>query len=395
MDYMKKINIPMSSPDITDEEREAVADVLKTNYLSMGPYLKAFEKAICNFTGAKNAMAVSSGTAGLHLCVRACGWEDGDYVITTPFSFVSSANVLLYERVTPIFVDAEPITGNIDAEQVKAAISDLMDSGKNSSKWFPPKGANRSGKLKGIIGVDVFGQPADFDAFTETAHNYGLEVIEDACEALGAEYHHRSAGLLGDLGVFAFYPNKQITTGEGGMVVTNDAEKADVIRALRNQGRAPGDLWLDHTFLGYNYRMCELSAALGTAQMKRIDHLIAQRQQVASWYEQELADIDALERPVSASSTTRDSWFVYVIRLQKGIDRRAASEKLLKMGIPVRPYFSPIHLQPYMMEKFGFKKGMYPVTEDLGERGLAIPFSGKMTLEQVQETASALRQVLQ
>ena len=225
MDYQQQINVPMSLPDITDKERDAVAKVMATNYLSMGPYVKSFEESFCNFTGARHAVAVNSGTAGLHLCVQAAGWHDGDRVITTPFSFVSSTNVLLYERITPIFVDAEPFTGNIDPVQVKAAVTDLMTSEASAAKWLPPRGDN-GGKLKGILAVDVFGQPADYDSLRETSDPYGLTVIEDSCEALGAMYKGRHAGLLGDMGVFAFYPNKQITTAEGGLVVTNDDKAA-------------------------------------------------------------------------------------------------------------------------------------------------------------------------
>ncbi len=393
MDYQQQISVPMSLPDITDKERDAVARVMATNYLSMGPYVKAFEEAFRNFTGAKNAIAVNSGTAGLHLCVRAAGWQDGDWVITTPFSFVSSTNVLIYERITPVFVDAEPVTGNIDPVQLKAAIEDLEGTAASAAKWLPPKGVDPNGRLKGVLAVDVFGQPADFDAIRDTAAPYELPVIEDACEALGAMYKGRPAGLLGDTGVFAFYPNKQITTAEGGLVVTNDDKAAALIRSMRNQGRAEGDTWLEHTYLGYNYRMDELSAALGTEQMNRIDTLIANRARVADWYKEELSDIDGIELPCSAPTTTRDSWFVYVIRLKEAERRGEVSSKLKALGIPVRPYFSPIHLQPYIQEKFGYEPGRFPVTEDLGKRGLAIPFSGKMTREQVSAVGAALRQL--
>ena len=393
MDYQQQISVPMSLPDITDAEREAVAKVMATNYLSMGPYVQAFEKAFQDFTGAKHAIAVNSGTAGLHLCVRAAGWQDGDLVITTPFSFVSSANVLLYERITTVFVDAEPVTGNIDPVQLKSAVQDLMASETAAAKWLPPKGADPRGKLRGVLAVDVFGQPADFDAIREATDPYGLTVIEDACEALGALYKDRPAGLLGDTGVFAFYPNKQITTAEGGLAVTNDDAAARMIRSLRNQGRAEGDTWLEHTYLGYNYRMDEMSAALGTVQMSRIDELIANRARVASWYREELSEIEEIELPHSAPTTTRDSWFVYVIRLKEAERRNDVSQKLKALGIPVRPYFSPIHLQPYMQEKFGYGTGRFPVTEDLGRRGLAIPFSGKMTREQVSQVGAALRQI--
>ena len=393
MDYQQQISVPMSLPDITEQEREAMAKVMATNYLSMGPYVQSFEKAFLDFTGARHAIAVNSGTAGLHLCVRAYGWADGDRVITTPFSFVSSTNVLLYERITPIFVDAKPYTGNIDPVLVKEAIRDLMTSESSAAKWLPPKGVVPGGQLKGVLAVDVFGQPADYDVLRESADTYGLKIIEDSCEALGAMYKGRHAGLLGNSGVFAFYPNKQITTAEGGLVVTNDDETARLVRSMRNQGRAEGDTWLEHTYLGYNYRMDEMSAALGTVQMSRIDQLIRNRAQVAAWYREELAEISEIELPHSAPTTTRDSWFVYVIRVKDAERRDEVSAKLKALGIPVRPYFSPIHLQPYMQEKFGYEPGRFPVTEDLGRRGLAIPFSGKMTREQVRQVGTALRQI--
>lgn len=392
MDYLQKISVPMSLPDITDKEREAVAKVMSTNYLSMGPYVQSFEQSFREFTGAKHAIAVNSGTAGLHLCVRAAGWSDGDRVITTPFSFVSSTNVLLYERITPIFVDAEPLTGNIDTVQLKAAVEDLNSSETAADKWLPPKGDN-GGKLKGILAVDVFGQPADFDAINAAAKPFKLPVIEDSCEALGAMYKGRPAGLLGDMGVFAFYPNKQITTAEGGLVVTNDDKAAAIIRSQRNQGRAEGDTWLAHTYLGFNYRMDEMSAALGTVQMSRINELIRKRNQAAEWYREELSDIDEIELPYTAATTTRDSWFVYVIRVKDAEKRDEVSQKLKALGIPVRPYFSPIHLQPYMQERFGYEPGRFPVTEDLGRRGLAIPFSGMITREQIAAVGAALRQI--
>lgn len=392
MDYQQQISVPMSLPDITDKEREAVAKVMATNYLSMGPYVQSFEQAFRDFTGAKHAVAVNSGTAGLHLCVRAAGWSDGDRVITTPFSFVSSTNVLLYERITPIFVDAEPETGNIDPVQLKTAVDDLMGFESAAAKWLPPKG-DRGGQLKGILAVDVFGQPADYDAIYDSAIPYGLTVIEDSCEALGAMYKGRHAGMLADMGVFAFYPNKQITTAEGGLVVTNDDKDASIIRSLRNQGRAEGDTWLAHTYLGYNYRMDELSAALGTIQMSRFEELITKRARAAEWYREELSDIDEIELPHTAATTTRSSWFVYVIRLKDAERRDEVSRKLKALGIPVRPYFSPIHLQPYIQERFGYEPGRFPVTEDLGRRGLAIPFSGKITREQIAQVGSALRQI--
>ncbi|MFZ2098458.1 MAG: DegT/DnrJ/EryC1/StrS family aminotransferase [Anaerolineales bacterium] len=394
MTYSNKlpINISMSSPDLTDEERQAVAAVLATPSLSMGDQIKAFEESVRSYVGCQHAIGVSSGTAGLHLCVRAAGIQPGDLVITTPFSFVASTNVLLYEGAVPVFVDVEPRTGNIDPHLVFAAAQDIMHGGKNAQAWLPPMGGNPESQLKAILPVDVFGQPADLEPILNTAWKYKLKVIEDSCEALGASYNGHLAGSLGDYGVFGFYPNKQITTGEGGMIVTDDAEAAAIMRALRNQGRAPGDTWLQHTHLGYNYRLDEMSAALGIIQMQRLDELIAKRQQVAEWYNQRIAEIPGVEAPLIAKYTTRVSWFVYVVRFAAGLDRDSIARKLAAAGIPARPYFLPIHLQPYMVERFGYRQGTFPVTEDLGKRGLALPFSGVMEEQQVEQVCQALRE---
>jgi dTDP-4-amino-4,6-dideoxygalactose transaminase len=378
-----QFKVPMSSPDLTSAEREAIAAVMRTPNLSMGSEITAFEAAVSQYTGARHAIGVSSGTSGLHLCVRAAGIGDGDLVITSPFSFVASANVMLFERAIPIFVDVDPLTGNIDPIQVRKAAADILEGGGAKEKWLPPRGASHDASLKGLLPVDVFGQPADWDHLQETADRFNLKVIEDSCEALGAEYKDRPAGRLADYGVFAFYPNKQITTGEGAMIITDNDAAADLMRAMRNQGRSPGDTWLQHTHLGYNYRMDELSAALGRVQMTRLDEMLAKREQVAKWYEERLSNIPGVELPQIAPSTSKMSWFVYVIRFAPEIDRDAAAAKLKENGIPCRPYFVPIHLQPYMAEKFGYREGHFPVTEDLGRRGLAIPFSGVMTEEQV------------
>ena len=386
------MKIPMSSPDLTDADRQAVIEVIKTPNLSMGQRILDFEQAFVDLTGWKHAIGVNSGTAGLHLCVRAAGIGPGDLAITTPFSFVASSNVLLFENAVPVFVDIDPRTGNIDHELV-------ADAAKNIEKYLPRRfdfglhSAQRGG-LKALLPVDVFGQPADMDPINSIAREHGLTVIEDSCEALGAEYKGRQAGTLGDYGVFAFYPNKQITVGEGGMIVTDDDEAADFMRSLRNQGRAVGDTWLQHTHLGYNYRLDEMSAALGTVQISRLDELLTKREQVAAWYEARLSEIPGVEIPIVVSNTTRMSWFVYVVRFDAKIDRDALAEHLKAKGVPVRPYFVPIHLQPYMVERFGYREGDFPVTEDLGRRGLALPFSGVMTEEQVEYVCQAIREVL-
>jgi perosamine synthetase len=386
------MKIPMSSPNLSEADRQAVIDVLNTPVLSMGGLTTAFEKTFCDLTGAQHAVAVNSGTAGLHLCVRAAGIGPGDLVITTPFSFVASANVMLFENAVPVFVDIDPRTGNIDPALV-------ADAAENIQKYLPREiGNQRSSisnhQLKAILPVDVFGQPADMDAINAVAREHGLAVIEDSCEALGATYKGRPAGTLGDYGVFAFYPNKQITTGEGGVIITDDEKAADFMRALRNQGRAPGDTWLQHTHLGYNYRIDEMSAALGAAQMKRLDELITRREQVAAWYAARLSEIPGVQGPFVEESTTRMSWFVYVIRFDPQTNRDEMAKKLEARGVPVRPYFLPIHLQPYMAERFGYRAGDYPVTEDLGRRGLALPFSSVMGEEQVEFVCSMIRDEL-
>ncbi|MGQ9833844.1 MAG: DegT/DnrJ/EryC1/StrS family aminotransferase [Candidatus Villigracilaceae bacterium] len=383
------IPIPMSSPDLTDTDRQEVMNVLNTPVLSMGHYVRDFEQAFCDYTGAKHAIAVNSGTAGLHLCVRAAGIGAGDLVITTPFSFVASTNALLFENAVPVFVDVDAKSGNIDPQQV-------ADAARNIHRYLPRRSTLdlKHAALKAILPVDVFGQPAEMDTLRQVAEEHGLKFIEDSCEALGATYRGRLAGTFGDYGIFAFYPNKQMTTGEGGLIITNDDEAAALMRALRNQGRAPGDTWLQHTHLGYNYRLDEMSAALGLAQMRRLEELLRKREQVAGWYTNRLSEIPGVETPHIVPSTTRMSWFVYVIRLDPKISRDKVAKRLEQRGIPVRPYFLPIHLQPYMVERFGWQEGDFPVTEDLGRRGLALPFSGVMTQEQVEIVCQNLQQTL-
>lgn len=386
--------IAMSAPDISDLERRAVQEVLNTPTLSMGHWIVDFERSFTELTGRRQAIAVSSGTTGLHLTVRAAGIGNRDLVITTPFSFVASTNVLLYENAIPVFVDVDRRTGNIDPGLVEQAADDLAQGGSAASRWLPRRCEGSHGALKAILAVDVFGQPADLDPIEASARRHGVVLIEDSCEALGAEYKGRPAGTFGDYGVFAFYPNKQITTGEGGVVITDDAAQADLMRALRNQGRASGDTWLQHTHLGYNYRLDEMSAALGTVQMTRLDELVRKRDEVAGWYTDRLLEIPGVEPPVIEQFTTRMSWFVYVVHFDASIDRDRLANKLASRGIPVRPYFLPIHLQPYMIERFGYQAGDFPVTEDLGRRGLALPYSGIMKEDEVDLVCGILRDEL-
>jgi perosamine synthetase len=384
----------MSSPDLSDRERKAVADVLNTPILSMGEQNQAFEQAVCDYTGAAHAIAVNSGTAGLNLCVRAAHIQPGNLVLTTPFSFVASSNVILYEKAIPVFVDVDPVTGNIDTELLAQAASDLSKGGKDAQRWLPRSAQGNTGKLKAILPVDVFGQPAEYSAIQQIAKEHDLAIIEDSCEAIGAKYSDQMAGRLGDSAVFAFYPNKQMTTGEGGVIITDDAAAADYMRSLRNQGRAVGDTWLEHTHLGYNYRLTELSAVLGRIQLSRLDEFLAKREQIADWYTQRLSDVEGIELPQVTSATTRMSWFLYVIRLAEGIQRDSIIRQLGEKGIPSRAYFSPIHLQPYMRELFGYQEGDFPITEDLGKRSLALPFSSIMTESQVDLVCNELMQTI-
>jgi len=368
-----RIEVPMSRPDIGESEIEAVNQVLRTPYLSIGPMLERFEQAMAQFVGARHAVGVSSGTAGLHLCVVAAGIGEGDEVITTPFSFVASANCVLYERARPVFVDIEPDSLNIDPRRIEAAVTS---------------------RTRAILPVHAFGQPADMDAILEIARRHNLLVLEDACEAAGAEYRKRKAGALGDAAVFAFYPNKQITTAEGGMIVTNRDDWNELFRSLRNQGRDVFDTWLRHSRLGYNYRLDELSAALGVAQMERIEELLTKRDRVAQMYTAGLAKVPGVSVPFLAPATTRPSWFVYVVRLARGIDRDRVIQELQARGIASRQYFTCIHLQPFYMRMFGYREGDFPVAEEAAQSVLALPFYGAMHAEQVDYVCSHLREVI-
>jgi dTDP-4-amino-4,6-dideoxygalactose transaminase len=384
----------MSSPDITELEVRAVSDVLRTAHLALGPRTEEFEEAFARRMGARHAVAVSSGTAGLHLATIAAGVRCGDFVITSPFSFVASANCVLYERGIPVFVDVDPVTGNMDAGlAVQAARRILMGTPPGTLRRVPPEMAG--GTLKAFLPVHAFGQPSDVDALASFAASHGLAVIEDACEAVGAELRGRPVGALGDLGVFAFYPNKQMTTGEGGLILTSRDDWARLLRSLRNQGRDVFDAWLTHSRLGYNYRMDELSGALGLAQLSRLDELLAKRERVAAWYVERLAELEWVACPTLAPSTTRMSWFVFVVRLENGIDRPALIDSLTAAGVPSRPYFTPIHLQPVFAETFGYRPGDLPVAERLGDRSLALPFSSVMTEEQVEYVCGCLRDAIE
>ncbi len=376
------MRVPMSECDITTAERAAVLEVLETTCLALGPRCERFEQALATRVGARHGVAVSSGTAGLHLCMLAAGVGPGDVVITTPFSFVASANCVLYTGARPVFVDVEPESLTIDAALVAEEAERIARAG------------GRKGKLKAILPVHVFGQCADMDPILAVARRHGVPVIEDACEAIGATYRGRQAGVMGDAGVFAFYPNKQMTTGEGGMIVTDRPDWDALFRSLRNQGRDVFDGWLGHSRLGYNYRLDEMSAALGSVQAARLDELLAKRARVAGWYGSRLAGADGVQVPKPAPWTTGMSWFVYVVRLDPQIDRDAVIRALESVGIPARPYFPPIHLQPFFRRELGFRPGMFPHAEAAGESCLALPFFGNMREEQVDLVCQTLRAVV-
>ncbi len=390
----------MSSPDISDAERDAVRRVLETPLLSNGAQLTAFEQALAAYVGAPYAVAVNSGTSGLHLCVIGAGVGEGDFVITTPFSFIASANCLLYERAIPIFVDVDAASGNIDPQRVAEAVEDLTRGGTRSARvrWLPPslRGATLAAiRLKAILPVHTFGQPADMIALNQVAAQNELLVIEDACEALGADHVNKRVGNFGDAAVFAFYPNKQMTTGEGGMIVTRHREWAELFRSLRNQGRDTFNGWLDHRRLGYNYRMHEMSAALGLVQVRRLDELLVKRERVAQWYCERLASAELIELPHIAPTTTRMSWFVFVVRIKPPANRDTVMSEMEQRKIPTRPYFTPIHLQTIYRAKFGYARGDFPISEELGDVSLALPFSSVMTEAQVDFVCANLREVVE
>jgi dTDP-4-amino-4,6-dideoxygalactose transaminase len=391
--------ITMSSPDLTEDEIAEVVAVLESRVLSIGPRLDAFERSVAAYVGAAHAVGVNSGTSGLHLAVLAAGIRDGDWAITTPFSFVSSGNCLVYERAVPVFVDVDPRTGNIDPALVAEAVEDIRHDGRRAARWLPPAvrsspGWYRRARLKAILPVHAFGQPADMDRLLASAGEHELTVIEDACEAIGSEYKGRMAGTFGQTGVFAFYPNKQLTTGEGGIVVTNDGATAALLRSLRNQGRAATSEWLQHERLGYNYRLDELSAAVGLVQIHRIHELLARRRQVAAWYDAALDGMELVDRPFVGPAITYQSWFVYVVRIKSPARRDDVMRRLQADGVPSRPYFPPLHLQPYYREQFGYTRGDFPAAEHLGETCLALPFSGVMTADDVAYVCEKLASCL-
>jgi perosamine synthetase len=345
--------IPLARPSIGTREEELVLDTLRSGRLALGPRLASFESAFAATHGSTHVSAVSSGTAGLHLAIRAAGIQPGDDVVTSPFSFVASANCLLYEGANPVFCDIDPVTLNISAETAGDAITE---------------------KTTGILPVHIFGHPVDMDAIELLSRDCRLWIVEDACEALGATHHDGTpVGTRGNLSVFGFYPNKQITTGEGGMVVAPSAGVKERIDSERNQGRAPDMGWLDHDRLGFNYRLDDLSCALGLAQLERLDELLAARARIAGLYSEALADIEGIGLPCPDSGGNKRSWFVYVVQLPGGVDRDAAS---------------------FYRERFGHKEGDFPVCEDIAARSMALPFFPQLEDGEVEQVVDALRDVI-
>ncbi|MBZ5540579.1 MAG: DegT/DnrJ/EryC1/StrS family aminotransferase [Acidobacteriia bacterium] len=369
------MRIPLAAPDICEADILAVSGVLRTSRLSLGPKLEEFESAMAQYAGATHAVAVNSGTSGLHLCMRGLGIGAGDEVIVPSFAFIAAANAIRYEKGIPVFVDVEPETLNLDPGRIEAAITD---------------------RTRGIVAVHTFGCPVELSEILEIARRRGLFVIEDACEAIGAEYDGRKVGPLGDAGVFAFYPNKQITTGEGGVIVTQNPEIAELARKLRNQGRSDSEDGYMHTELGYNYRLSEMHCALGVEQLKRIESILERREAIARAYEQSLGSQGDLKLPGLRVPRRRISWFVYVVRLSAEFGRMQRdwiAREMNARGIGCGRYFAPIHLQPAYRSAPCARAGL-PVTEWHAERTLALPFFNRIEEEQIEEVCETLKDLV-
>ncbi len=364
--------INLSAPWIDERDEELVLEVLRSGWLSLGPTGARFEALLADAVGSPHCAAVSSGTAGLHLCMRLAGVEAGDEVITSPYSFVASANCAIYQGATPVFADIDPKTFNLDPSAVEAAITP---------------------RTKALVAVDIFGYPAEYDALVPLCEQHGIALIEDSCEALGASYKGKRLGSHGHPAVWAFYPNKQMTTGEGGAVTTGNAEQHELLVSLRNQGRLETSSWLQHGRLGYNYRLDDISAALGIGQLEKLDRILEARRAVADRYGELLQDVD-VETPLPDDEDHMRSWFVYVVKLPAGVDRDAVMTQLSDQGIATAPYLPSIHLQSYMRERYGFSEGMLPVSEDCSERTMALPFHARLDREDQERVADALRSAI-
>lgn len=365
--------IPMAFADLDESDIEAVLGVLRTGRLALGPKTIEFEQAISDYVGTRHAVAVSSGTAALHLIVKALGIGIGDEVLMPSFTFAASANAVLYEGASPVFVDIERDTYNLDPADLERKITP---------------------RTKAIMAVDLFGHPVDWDAIQRIARQHYLKIIDDSCEALGASYKDVKLGRFGNAAAFAFYPNKQITTGEGGVIVTDDDEIARLCRSLRNQGRGEMGAWLEYDRLGYNYRIDEMSAALGASQLCRLETFLAKRERVANRYSKQLTRFDWVRTPV-VKPEVRMSWFVYVVTLAAGLNRDGVIEKMGARGIPARAYFSPVHLQPYIRDRFGYRGGELPVTEAIARRTIALPFHNDLSDAHIEEVVATLADVVE
>jgi perosamine synthetase len=366
------MSIYLSRPDITEREIEAVCAVLRSPDLSLGPTIAAFEKAFVEYTGRKRAVAVANGTSGLFMCLTALGIGPGDEVITTPFTFISSATSIMMVGAKPVFVDIDPVSLNMNPANIESKITN---------------------RTKAILPVEVFGNPTGLDRICEIADKHDLAVIEDSCEALGSMLDGKKAGTFGTMSVFGFYPNKQITTGEGGMILTDDDDLADVCISLRNQGRSKGGGWLVHERLGYNFRLSDINCALGIVQLSRIDEIQAKRRQVAQWYRNILAGDDRLIVPTEPKNCDV-SWFVFVVRLVNDFNieqRDHILHRITSQNIQVSNYFPPVHLMPFIAEQFGYRPGDFPVAESVSQRTIALPFHNHLTKEQITTVCSTLQ----
>ncbi len=365
--------VGLSAPWIDEREEELVSEVLHSGRLSLGPTIERFEQAFADAVGAPYAAAVSSGTAGLHLLCVAAGLEPGDEVITSPYSFVASANCAIYEGAAPVFADIDTRTLNLDPAAVEAAVTE---------------------RTKAVIAVDIYGYPCELDELRSICERHGLTLIQDACEALGARYQGDPVGSQGPSAVFAFYPNKQITTGEGGMVTTHSEDEHRLLSSLRNQGRADGGGWLEHARLGFNYRIDDIRAAIGLGQLEKLGEILELRSSAAARYRSLLGDIDGLQLPCADDAKHERSWFVYVVTLPAAADREAVISSLDARGVQTARYLPCIHLQPYMRERYGFREGLCPVAEDASARTLALPFHTRIEEDDQAYVAEALRDAL-
>ncbi|TYB88814.1 MAG: DegT/DnrJ/EryC1/StrS family aminotransferase [Kosmotoga sp.] len=382
--------VPLASPDITEREIEVVNKVLQSGILSIGEFTKKFEEKIANFVGLSYAVAVNSGTSALHLIARALNVTSGDIMITSPFTFISSANVALFEHALPVFADIDEKTLNVSPETLDHALKLYETKGLKTESLSLPVFTPGY-----FMAVDIFGHPLDWDGIIDICEKHKIRIIEDSCEALGSEYNGKKIGSFGEAGSFAFYPNKQITTGEGGIIVTDNETIAKAAKSMRNQGRGVDENWLEHVRLGYNYRIDELSAAIGFVQLERFDELFDKRSNVAHRYNKLLENVEGVNTPYIADYVTKMSWFVYVIRFDETIDRDKVMEYLNNKGVQCRDYFRPIHLQPFYKKQFGYTEGMFPVTEKVSRQTLAIPFHNNLTNEEQNYVVETIKEAIE